>query len=154
MELRKSIKIPMLAGIILQAVAAAIGIVCYLMQAGIGTMRHAQPGVKVFPDTLIGIFVGLLMHIICFLVMQTYEGESERMIGIIMAVLYCVVNIGSTYLLRVSQFFDSRRGAEFLAAKSLLASMISLLTSPFSFISLVLVLIAVGRYGTRRERDI
>ena len=48
---------------------------------------------------------------------------------------------------RIEAIFDARRGVEFLAAKNVLASVISMFSSPLSCVSLVLVMLALGRYG-------
>ncbi|MBR4760616.1 MAG: hypothetical protein IK078_10790 [Lachnospiraceae bacterium] len=142
-----TIKKPMIAAIILQGIAVVIGLVCFLGQAGFGAMRNVRLTEKVFPDSLMTLMIVLLMHIICLLVMQTNDSKSNRTIGIIMTVVYCVVNILSTYITRMSTFFDSIRGVEYMAAKSVLNSTVSLITSPLCFISLALALIAIGRFG-------
>ena len=141
------IKKPMIAAIILQAIAVAIGLVCYLGQSALGSMRAFHLVGRTFPDALISLTIILLLHIVCLLVMQTSDGKSNRTTGIIMTVVYCAVNILSTYVSRMATYLDSRKGAEYLASKSVLSSVISLFTSPLSFISLVLAIIAIGRFG-------
>ncbi len=147
----KRIKTPMIIGIILQALAFVIAFGCYLLQSSVAFVQNVKIGGKVFPDTLITIVIVLLLHIIALLVMQTYEGESRRLVAGALAAAYCVVNVVSPIASRIAAFFDSRKGAEFLAAKSVLSSTISMLSSPFTFISLVFVLIALGRYGVSEE---
>ncbi|MBR4759942.1 MAG: hypothetical protein IK078_07335 [Lachnospiraceae bacterium] len=143
----KTIKIPMIAGIILQGIAVLIGIIAYVGQIGLGSIPGLHITGKVFPDTLATMTITLLMHIVCLLVVQTSQGQSNRTYGIIMVVVYCAVNILSTYVARIATYFETRNGAEYIAAKSVLASTISMLTSPLCFVSLALVLIAIGRYG-------
>ena len=143
----KRIKTPMIIGIVLQGLSFLIAFGCYLMQSSMNSMKNMAIGEKVFPDTLVTIAVVLLLHIIALLVMNTYEGESGRLIGGILAAAYCVVNVASPIISRITLIFDSRKGVEFIAAKNMLSSTISLLTSPLNLISLVLVMIAVGRYG-------
>ncbi len=143
----KRIKIPMIIGIVLQGVALLIAMGCYMIQESMKTMQGIKVGEKVFPDTITNIAIILVLHIIALLAMQTYEGQSRRLIGGLLAAAYCVVSVATPIIARITAVFDSRRGAEFLAAKNVLASMISLFASPFTIISNVLVLIAVGRYG-------
>ncbi len=143
----KRIKTPMIIGIVLQGLAVVIALGCYLLQGALPTMSNLKTGETVFPDSMITMVITLLLHIITLLVMQTYEGESRRMIGGILAAAYCIVNVATPIISRITAFFDSRKGAVFIAAKGVLASMISMLSSPFTIISLVFVLIAVGRYG-------
>ena len=140
-------KTPMVAAVILQGIAVAIGAICYFAQESFTSMQPINLGEKVFPDVLTALIIGLFMHIICLLVMQTYEGESNRAVGVIMTVVYCVVGIAPTYITMVTNIFASRQGVEYVAAKGVLTSVISLFTSPFRFVSLALALIAIGRYG-------
>ena len=143
----KRIKTPMIIGIIIQGVALLIGFVCYLIQDGIASMQRMKIGERVFPETLIQIAVILMFYIIILLVMQTYEGGSRRLVAGVLAAIYCVIGIVFPIILRITTIFDSRKGVEFLAAKNTLAAVISLFTSPLNVVSLVLVLIALGRYG-------
>ncbi len=142
-----SIKTPMIAGIILQGVAVAIGVICYFAQKSLGAISSVQISSRVLPDTLVSMTVELLLHIICLLVMQPSQGQSPKTIGVIMTVVYCVVNIASGVVSRISAVFASRTGVEYVAARSVLSSTISMLTSPLCFISLALVFIAIGRFG-------
>ena len=143
----KRIKTPMIIGIILQGLALVIAGGCSLMQESMASMQNFKIGEKIFPDTLVTIAIIFLLHIIALLVMQTYEGESRRLIGGILAAAYCVVNIASPIISRITVIFESRKGVEFVAAKNVLSSTISLFTSPLNLVSLMLVVIAVGRYG-------
>ena len=143
----KKFKKPMVAAIILQSIALVIGIAVYFAQGVLGTMQRLGTGQMVFPSALESLVIALLLHIICLLVMRTYEGESRNSIATLMIVAYCVVHILSTYLGLVSNVFASRQGAAYVAAKGMLTSYINICTSPLTFISLALALVAIGRYG-------
>ena len=143
----KRVKIPMYAAVLLQVVAAIIGWICYFSQKGT-RFRAATPlDEMVFPTALTGICVILFVHAICLLVMQTYEGVSKRGVGILMTGAYCLVHIFLHYISYVSNFFASRKGAEYVAAQSVLSSLITMLTVPFTTIGLILAVVAIARFG-------
>ena len=145
----KKVKIPMYAATILQALAAIIGWICYFSQKRLNYRQAATLDEMVFPISLTTICVILFVHVICLLVMQTYEGGSKRMTGIIMTVAYCLVHIILHYMSYVTNIFMSRKGAEYVAVHSVLSSSITMLTMPLTTIGLILAVVSIARFGVQ-----
>ena len=143
------IRVPMIAGIVLQSIAAAMGFIAYFLQGSLRMNVHYAG--RVLPINLIYVLLILIFQVIIVLTMQTYEGESRRGIGITLTVVYCLLSILMPYISIIANMFASRSGVEYLAAQSSVGTSVSLFTSPFTTVSMALTLIAIGRYGISKD---
>jgi hypothetical protein len=146
--LQKNIKILMTIGVVVYAIALVIDIICVICQKSIvtGTMNISIDN-NIFPFVLGYQLTAFLMYIVFFLVILTYDGNSKRTVGIVMLVVYSIVNILNPYINMISNAISARLGSEYLAVSSYLTGIISNITAPFVVVSTVLMLIAIGRYG-------
>ena len=145
--LQKNIKILMTIGVVVYAIALVIDIICVICQKSIvtGTMNISIDN-HIFPFVLGYQLTAFLMYIVFFLVILTYDGNSKRTVGIVMLVVYSIVNILNPYINMISNAISARLGSEYLAVSSYLTGIISNITAPFVVVSTVLILIAIGRY--------
>ena len=156
----KEIKIPMIVGIILYCVTIIIDLISVIIPGiaydimGSSFLKNqfnefVLPSVTVFQTT------GFIMLIAFYLIMLKYKGTEKRIVGIVMIVIFCVINIVQPYIGIVEKkFFSDLFGAEGLSALTTLESFISIFTHPFTLVSTVFVIIAIGRYGIiKRENN-
>ena len=150
----------MIVGIILYGIALLIDLLSVL----IPNIAYAAMGATylkehfygfIFPSVTIFQVIGIIMLITFYMVMQKYNGPEKRIVGIIMIVVFCVINIVQPYIrIAEAQAYANFSGEKGLAALSTLESFISMFTQPFTIVSTVFVMIAIGRYGIiKRENN-
>ncbi len=149
----KEVKIPMIVGIISYGFAFLIcligvmfpGIAYDIMGA---SFLKDRISVTIFPSYIVFQIISIIMLIVFFLVMLKYKGSGKRIIGIVMIVLSCLINIVQPYIgIAEKQAYSGFYGAEGLSALGTLESFFALFTQPFTLVSTVFVIIAIGRYG-------
>ena len=147
------IKIPMIIGIILYGIALLIDLLCVgLQRVLISFQVTVTKEFIIFPFILVSHIAILLMYIIFLILMLKYRGSSRKTAGIIMIVIYSVVNVAYPYLIMLSNQISNATGSalygtEYIVAKTALEWFIEVTTVPFTVVSSVFVLIAIGRYG-------
>lgn len=150
----------MFVGIILYAIALVVDLIGVLFPA----LAYATMGATylkehfigfIFPSVTIFQVIGIIMLITFYMVMQKYNGPEKRIVGIIMIVIFCVINVIQPYIrIAEAQAYANLSGEKGLAALSTLESFISMFTQPFTIVSTVFVMIAIGRYGIiKRENN-
>ena len=149
--LDKSIKKPMIAGIILYAIAFLIVVIIYLTQyhgTGIFILKEYDSPVKVVPMQLYTFLFHLLLLGVFYLIMYSYVGNSHRTVEVVLLVIYVLVSIISGFVVSyLNNYFIVRKGQEYIVASSGMSNSINLFTSLFVSISNILVIVAIGRYG-------
>ena len=149
--MKKEVKIPMIVGMILYGIALIIDLVSVFAQKAVFdlmgvTVIHLSS--LAFPFITVCQIAVMAMFIAFWLVMRYYKGSGRRAAGIVMIVVYCVVNIAMPFIdIQVTRMTAIFQGEEGLAAVSSLKNFIGSFTSPFVTVSTVLLFIAIGRYG-------
>ena len=147
MKTDKSIRGPMIAGLIVHSVAVIIYLICIIVQSSFYP-KHINVTQKIIPAEFILQCVILLVYFIFLLVMNTNEGSSRRTVGGIMLVVYTLIRISFPYVSMVSNFIMVRmRDSNYLAASGTLSSYTNMIISPLAAIAAILVVAAVARYG-------
>ncbi len=151
--MKSYIKVPMIAAIILEALIVLISMIMYFNQTKIirNMSGSVPPTGKVFPSALLLYISMLILYIIYFLIMATYDGSSCRGVGNGMLAAWIVFNIAYPYASSVQSKITAMKGSDSLAAVSILTSQISIFVTPFSVIASALVLLAVGRFSVESE---
>ena len=146
--LDKRVRIPMLAGIVVYGISIVLSVLCAVNTPAVvklfSTMEYEE---RVFPITIIGSFITLALYIAFYFIMRSCNGKSNRMIGIIMLVAYCLPSIGNYFLAMAGNVIAARQGMETIAALSSVSSAISIVTLPFTLAAGVLIVVALGRFG-------
>jgi hypothetical protein len=156
----KEVKIPMFVGIILYGIALLIDLIGVLIPdlayvtMGATYLKDHFNGF-IFPSVTIFQIIGIIMLITFYMVMQKYNGPEKRIVGIIMIVIFCVINVVQPYIrIAETQAYASFSGEKGLSALTTLESFIAMFTQPFTLVSTVFVMIAIGRYGIiKRENN-
>lgn len=157
--LPKEIKIPITVGVIIYGIALFIDLFGVLFQKSVFTIMNAPYELlsldeNIFPLTSVYQMIVMIMYIIFMLIMFRYKGSAKRVAGIVMIAVYCVVSVSYP----VFNMIDNRitallKGAGELAALGTLNSYITAFTLPFTVVSSVFVLIAIGRYGVMNSYE-
>ena len=146
--LDKRVRIPMLAGIVVYGISIVLSVLCAVNTPAVvklfSTMEYEE---RVFPITIIGSFITLALYIAFYFIMRSCNGKSNRVIGIIMLVAYCLPSIGNYFLAIAGNVMAAKRGVETIAALSSVSSAISIVTLPFTLAAGVLIVVALGRFG-------
>ena len=146
--LDKRVRIPMLAGIVVYGISIVLSVLCAVNTPAVvklfSTMEYEE---RVFPITIIGSFITLALYIAFYFIMRSCNGKSNRVIGIIMLVAYCLPSIGNYFLAIAGNVMAAKRGLETIAALSSVSSAISIVTLPFTLAAGVLIVVALGRFG-------
>lgn len=156
----KEVKIPMIVSIISYGFAVLIDLIG-VMIPGLAFDIMGAPFLKesfngsIFPSVTCFQIIGIIMLIVFYLIMLRYKGSEKRVIGIIMIIAYCIINVVQPYVgIAEKQFYAGLFGAEGLTALATLESFIAMLTQPFTLVSTVSVMIAIGRFGIiKRENN-
>lgn len=145
----KEVKIPMIVGMILYGIALLIDLIGVL----IPDISYFFTGASfrfdgfVFPLDTVFQIIGMIMLIVFYMTMLKYKGANKRSAGIAMIAIYCVINVVFPYIgVFERQIAAQMIGSEYLTAVILLETYIALFTKPFTFVSTVFVIIAIGRY--------
>ena len=105
----------------------------------------------IFPLFSVFQIIVMIMYIIFMIVMLKYKGAYRKLAGILMIVVYCIVNIVSPFINVLDRFLTSKlKDSEELYALSAIESFM-IFVSPFTVVASVLILIAIGRYGISKE---
>lgn len=138
----------MLAGIVVYGISIVLSVLCAVNTPAVvklfSTMEYEE---RVFPITIIGSFITLALYIAFYFIMRSCNGKSNRVIGIIMLVAYCLPSIGNYFLAIAGNVMAAKRGVETIAALSSVSSAISIVTLPFTLAAGVLIVVALGRFG-------
>ena len=138
----------MLAGIVVYGISIVLSVLCAVNTPAVvklfSTMEYEE---RVFPITIIGSFITLALYIAFYFIMRSCNGKSNRVIGIIMLVAYCLPSIGNYFLAIAGNVMAAKRGLETIAALSSVSSAISIVTLPFTLAAGVLIVVALGRFG-------
>ncbi len=154
--LKKEIKIPMITGVILYAVALIIDLTTVIMQRNVYRLMESDSLTYAFKESvfpLISVYqiVVMVMYILFMIVMFSYKGSAKRAVGIVMTAVYCVLSVAYPFIGNYVQMLAAKLKSSLeLAAVSGLTSYISMYTSPFVIVSSVFIIIAIGRYGMIR----
>ena len=147
----KEVKIPMIVGIIIYGIALIIDLIGVFAQKAVFDFMGADNihlDSLFFPYTTVCQIIVMAMFISFFLVMLFYKGHARRVAGIVMIVVYCVVNIVMPFIdIQVTRMTAIFHGENGLAAMASLKNFIGIFTSPFVTVSTVLLFVAIGRYG-------
>lgn len=152
-----NIKKMMTAGVILYGIAVLINLLCVLFQSSVFDFmnNHAvdiNSDRLLFPLISIYQIVVLVFFSAFMLVMLKYKGSQERIIGIVMIVVYCIVAVTYPYISVAETWFTSLLGGEVVLVElTSLDAAIGFVTLPFVTVSSALMFIATGRFGVRRE---
>ena len=152
----RNVKLPLIVGLIIQGIAVIIGLGFFVAQNSlVNTMigTGAENKKTIFPLGLLSIIILLILHIITFLVIKTYEGNNRRMVEIFLVAAYCLrglLSVGFTYLVNV--LYYARLGVETIAAASAINNLYSIIVTPICTISIFMVIIAIGRYGVSKVK--
>ncbi len=146
--LDKRVRIPMLAGIVVYGISIVLSVLCAVNTPAVvklfSTMEYEE---RVFPITIIGSFITLALYIAFYFIMRSCNGKSNRVIGIIMLVAYCLPSIGNYFLAIAGNVMAAKRGVETIAVLSSVSQAISICTLPFNLAAGVLIVVALGRFG-------
>lgn len=149
----------MIVGIILYGVALIIDLIGVLMPDLAYDLMNA-PFLKgsitafIFPLSTVFQIINIALLIAFYLIMHKYKGSEKRVIGIVFIIIYCVINVILPYALNTeSQSYALLYGENVLAALGTLRTYINIFTHPFTTVSIVFVLIAIGRYGIIKKEN-
>ncbi|MCR5000194.1 MAG: hypothetical protein K6A71_00200 [Lachnospiraceae bacterium] len=148
---KRSIKIMALIAMILQALAAVIGIGMVAMQKTLlkGFMGGSMDmKTTVFPVALIFVIFQLIIYIVFFSISQR---EDNRFVGIVLIVLSVILAIVSVFGNVLGTFFYSRQQIEALAGYSGITTLMSYANTLFVIPAEALFYIACGRYTSKPE---
>lgn len=156
--LSKEIKTPMIVGTILYGIAVLIDLCSVFAQHAVFPL-YADFGSYltelVFPFISVQHIIVMVMLAAFLLIMLKYRGNSRKTAGIAMIVVYCIIGIGSPYLSALSTIFTAKlKGAKYLAAESALNQFITAVTTPFTIVGAVFVIIALGRYVISKPHNV
>ena len=145
----KDIKTPMTAGVVLAAISTALGFICVALQKNMifAQMRYTDIDKVIIPPVIAEQIIMLLFYAAVLYIMLEYKGNSRRAASVVILVVYAVFRIAAPYLHIISNLYYSRQGSAVMGASALLESNIGMLAAPFTTVSSMLVLIAIGRYG-------
>lgn len=151
----KKIKIPMIIAVILYGVTLLIDLLSVLFQGAVYEIMSGHSiQISTFSITAVFHFVTFIMYISFMLVMHIYKGESRRLAGILMIVVYAVIHVAMPFIkIAATSIIATLQGAELLSAFNVLETFIGLTTSPFTTVSVIFVFIAIGRYGITKRID-
>ena len=155
-NVEKNIKYPMFAAVILQSIAVLITVVIYFMQAYVLKlfMHDIKVESRVLPDHLVFMVIILILYSATYSLILSYKGSSRREIGIVMTAFLIVINFVQSYFGYVLSVFYARRGAEYLAVKSSLNTVVAFSAFPFTFIAMVLAITAYARFGVKKNSEV
>ena len=148
---KRSIKIMALIAMILQALAAVIGIGMVAMQKTLlkGFMgRSMDMKTTVFPVALIFVIFQLIIYIVFFSISQR---EENRFVGIVLIVLSVILAVVSVFGNVLGSLFYSRQQVEALAGYSGITTLMSYANTLFVIPAEALFYIACGRYTSKPE---
>ena len=148
---KRSIKVMALIAMILQALAAVIGIGMVAMQKTLlkGFMgRSMDMKTTVFPVTLIFVIFQLIIYIVFFSISQR---EENRFVGIVLIVLSVILSVVSVFGNVLGSLFYSRQQVEALAGYSGITTLMSYANTLFVIPAEALFYIACGRYTFKPE---
>lgn len=148
---KRSIKIMALVAMILQALAAVIGIGMVAMQKTLlkGFMgRSMDMKTTVFPVALIFVIFQLIIYIVFFSISQR---EENRFVGIVLIVLSVILAVVSVFGNVLGSLFYSRQQVEALAGYSGITTLMSYANTLFVIPAEALFYIACGRYTSKPE---
>ena len=148
---KRSIKIMALIAMILQALAAVIGIGMVAMQKTLlkGFMgRSMDMKTTVFPVALIFVIFQLIIYIVFFSISQR---EENRFVGIVLIVLSVILAVVSVFGNVLGSLFYSRQQVEALAGYSGITTLMSYANTLFVIPAEALFYIACGRYTFKPE---
>ncbi len=153
--LDKRVKIPMIAGIVVYGISILLSVLCALnTQAILPLFTTVEYEGNVFPHSILKSVVVLGLYIVFLVIMQAANGKYNRVIGIIMLVVYCIDGIVNLYGGFVENVIIARQGEKYLVAYSSMSTAISVVTAPFTLTAGVLIVVAIGRFGIiRKESD-
>ena len=157
--LQKDIKIPIMIGVILYGIAMLIDLGGVLLQKSVFELMGAPSELlslenNIFPLLTVCQIVVMAMYSAFLLIMFRYKGADRRTVGIVMIVVYCIINVSYPFFNIADKWFTSHlKGAKELAALGTLESYITMFTSPFTTVAAVFVLIAIGRYGILNKSE-
>ena len=101
----------------------------------------------VVPAVTIQQIIVMLMFIVFLLILLKYRGNSRKTAGIAMIVIYCLIGIITPYFSWLINILGAKfKGANYLAGLSALDNFIAAVTTPFTVVASVFVIIALGRY--------
>ncbi len=146
--LDNKVRLPMIAGIVVYGISILLSVLCALnTQAILPLFTTAQYEGNIFPPSILKSVVVLVLYIAFLAIMQTSNGKSNRVIGIIMLVAYCIPGMVNLYWGLVENVMIAQKGAEYLAAYSSMNTAVTLVTAPFTTVAGVLVVVAIARFG-------
>ena len=150
----KDIKIPMIVAIVLYGVALLIDLCGVILQKWVLVFMGAPGSLEfsdgfVFPITTVFQIICMIMYIVFFLIMLRYKGSEKRIIGIVMIVIYCVLTVLPPYIQTAVTRFDAVLGESvgYVITTATLTSFRSMFITPFTTVSTVFLMIAIGRYS-------
>ncbi|MBP5605726.1 MAG: hypothetical protein J6X60_09325 [Ruminiclostridium sp.] len=107
----------------------------------------------VFPLYSVFQIIVMIMYIIFMVVIFKYKGSYRKLAGILMIVVYCIVNVASPFINVLDRFLTSKlKDSEELSALSAIDSFM-IFVSPFTVVASVLLIIAIGRYGISKSEQ-
>ena len=146
--LDKRVRIPMIAGIVVYGISIVLSILCALSTQKIlplfSTIEYEG---MIFSPSILKSMVYIVLYIAFYFIMQTTNGSSNRVIGIILLVAYGVSGIVNFFWGFIDNIIAARKGVEYLAAASSMSTATSIVTLPFTLAASILIVVAIGRFG-------
>lgn len=144
------IKIPMIVGIVLSAIALFIDLFIFASRETVYKIMNAPDSIKVtvFPITAVMQMIFTVLFVVFLLIMLKIKGQSTRIAAVVMTIIYCLLTISTPFIKMAYNTYLNSIDVENIAAGGTLESFISLCTPLFTVVSTVLIFIAIGRYGT------
>lgn len=152
----KNIKIPAYISMGLHIAVFTIALLVISLQEQIIKLYGIRgiEGIHVFPPSIVGLGLGMILSIILVVIIKDYQGDRRR--GICIALFATMIGIGIIMLpvnLITQQIYARVWGADHLAVFASVGNALNLWTAPLQLAAAPFYYVALGRYGISKKED-
>ncbi|MCR4793126.1 MAG: hypothetical protein K5871_10260 [Lachnospiraceae bacterium] len=156
-KLTLNIKVTMLVGVLLYAIATLVAYAFYANQRKVAEIITHLSVSEVFPYALRYMIAYLIIYVFFTVVMFITKPSARRGAGAWMLVFYCIIHIIIPITDRLILISTANKyPSDVYAAIVNMDSIISFSTAPLIVVSSVLIVVSIGRFGisgTKKEDE-